>query len=121
MSANPEFVAYISDQLDPLGPLGSGKFFGGHAFKSGGIQFAMIMGDTLYLRVDDGLREDFENLGSQAFSYQGSRGRVQVKSYYALPDGDVDDQDAMLVWARRSISAAEKANAKKSKKPKKKK
>jgi len=121
MSANSEFVVYISDLLDPIGPLGAGKFFGGHAFKSGGIQFAMIMGDTLYLRVDDDLRLDFEDLGSEAFSYQGSRGRVQVKSYYSLPDGDVDDQDALLVWARRSILAAEKAHAKKSKKNKKKK
>ena len=40
MSASKEFVGHIREQLSSLGELSDGRFFGGHALKSGGRQFA---------------------------------------------------------------------------------
>lgn len=106
MSADAEFVAFIGELLEPLGPLGSGRFFGGHAFKKDGVQFAMVMGNTLYLKVDDDTRPAFQVAGSQAFSYTNRKGRVMVESYYATPETLLDDGDELVVWAQRAIDAA---------------
>jgi len=48
MSASPEFISFVQEQMLPLGELSEGIFFGSFAFKHQGKQFAMIMGNTLY-------------------------------------------------------------------------
>lgn len=106
MAADPEFVAFVTELLEPLGPLAAGRFFGGHAFKLDGVQFAMVMGNTLYLKVDDETRSRFEEAGAEAFSYATRKGRVMVESYYAAPDGLLDDADELVDWARTALDAA---------------
>lgn len=106
MAADPEFVAFVSELLAPLGPLTSGRFFGGHAFKANGVQFAMVMGNTLYLKVDDTTRPAYRDAGSEAFSYTTKKRQVTVESYYAAPEALLDDADELIVWARDAIAAA---------------
>lgn len=106
MSAGAEFVAYVQDLLTPLGPLGSGSFFGGHAFKYQGQQFAMVMGNTVYFRVSASSRLGYERQGMAPFSYLTKRGRVQVKKYYAVPLDVLESQDTLLQWARLAIADA---------------
>lgn len=106
MSADPEFVAFVSEQLQPLGPLASGRFFGGHAFKRDGVQFAMVMGNTLYLRVDDETRPLYAQAGGEAFSYTTRKGRVMVESYYSAPEMLLDDGDQLVAWARQAWDVA---------------
>ncbi|MHA1600029.1 MAG: TfoX/Sxy family protein [Alphaproteobacteria bacterium] len=106
MTANSEFVDFITEQLAPMGPLAAGRFFGGHAFKSGDVQFAMIMGNTLYLRVDDKTRPAFEDRGAQPFSYGKKTRLVAVKTNYAAPEELLDEPDELVVWARRALDAA---------------
>ena len=109
MSADPDFISFIEEQLEPLGPLAAGRFFGGHAFKQDGAQFAMVMGNTLYLRVDDETRPGFREEDSEPFSYTTKRGRVLVDSYYAAPERLMDDPDELVAWAREAIGAARRA------------
>lgn len=102
MSASPEFVCYVRDQLASFGTLTEGQFFGGHAFKVHGIQFAMIMGNTLYLKVDDTTRPEFESRGSTPFSYLTKKGRVQVRKYYAVPEEVLEDTALLTQWAQQA-------------------
>lgn len=106
MSANAEFVNHTKDQLRALGPLGEGTFFGGFAFRKDGVQFAMIMGNTLYLSVDDQSRPRFEAQGMPPFSYLTKRGRVNVKTYYAVPEDIFEDRATLANWAREALRAA---------------
>jgi DNA transformation protein len=106
VSANTEFVAYVRELLAPLGDLRDGKFFGGHAMKHGGNQFAMIMGNTLYFRVDEGSRSIYEKKGSKPFSNSTKKGVVQVRKYYAAPAELLDDPAQLRAWARQAIDAA---------------
>lgn len=114
MSANAEFVVYVRELLAPLGALTDAVFFGGRAFSYHGKQFAMIMGSTLYLRVDDATRADFEAQGSQPFSYATKKGTVLVRKFYAAPEALLDDPQLLLAWGRRAIEAAARGHAKKS-------
>jgi len=109
MSASAEFVRYVHELLTPLGDIRDGKFFGGHAMKHGGKQFAMVMGNTLYFRVDDASRSAYEKRGSKPFSYSTKNGVVQVRKYYAAPAELLDDPAQLLAWARQAIDAASAA------------
>lgn len=106
MSASTEFVHFVRELLAPLGTLSGGTFFGGHAIKHGGRQFAMVMGNTLYFRVSDATRPEFEKRGSKAFSYATKAKLVQVRKYFSAPEELFDDPQLMLAWARQAIDAA---------------
>ena len=47
-----EFVQHIHDLLSIFAEVECYRFFGGFGFKLGGIQFAMVMRNTLYFVVD---------------------------------------------------------------------
>lgn len=105
MSARASFVEHVSDLLSPIGALTEGKFFGGHAFKYRQVQFAMIMGSTLYFRVNEHTRGRFELAGSKPFSYSTKNGVVQVRKYFAVPQQILENQEELLVWAKQAINA----------------
>jgi DNA transformation protein len=106
MAANAEFVSYIKEQLAPLGFLSSGRFFGGHAISYDGRQFAWIIDTTLYLRVDDTSRPEFEAAGSSPFSYTTKKGEITVRKFYTAPEFLLDDPEQLLSWSRRAINVA---------------
>lgn len=107
MSASPEFVAHVNEQLAPLGTLTNGKFFGGHAFKHQGIQFAMVMGNTLYFCVNEHTRARYVRDGSKPFSYATKKGRVEVRKYFSVPEDLLENQAELLQWAKQAINAAQ--------------
>lgn len=106
MSANPEFIAYVRELLAPLANIDEGSFFGGFAFKSHSLQFAMIMGNSLYFCVDNNTRPKYQALGMEPFSYATKKGRVEVKKYFSAPEDLLEDQEKLILWAREAIQAA---------------
>ena len=60
-----EFVQHIHDLLSVFAEVECYRFFGGFGFKLGGIQFAMVMRNTLYFVVDSDLRDFFVSMGSE--------------------------------------------------------
>ncbi|MYM68641.1 TfoX domain containing protein [Pseudoduganella sp. FT55W] len=106
MAANAEFVSYIKEQLAPLGFLSSGRFFGGHAISYHGQQFAWVIGSTLYLRVNDSSRPQFEAAGSHPFTYTTKKGEITVRKFYTAPEFLLDDPEQLLSWSRLAIEAA---------------
>lgn len=107
MGASAEFVAFVKELLEPLDAgLSSGAFFGGRELRYHGRQFAWIINSTLYFRVNDETRPDFEAQGSRPFAYNTKKGEVVVRKFYTAPDMLLDDAEQMVAWARRAIDAA---------------
>jgi DNA transformation protein len=106
MGASAEFVVYMREQFAPLGAVTDATFFGGRAFSYHGMQFAWIMGSTIYLRADDSTRPAFEAEGAQPFSYQTKKGEVFVRKFYTAPEFLMDEHEQLLAWARKAIAAA---------------
>ncbi len=102
-------MAYLEDLLEPLGPIVFKRLFGGQGLSLGGVTFAFIMGQSLYLRVDDQSRPAFEEAGMEPFSYDTKKRRVQVRSFYATPEDLYDDADEFCDWARTALAAAQTA------------
>ncbi|WP_085902261.1 TfoX/Sxy family protein [Kiloniella majae] len=100
------FSLYILEQLEPLGALKIGRFFGGKSIKYQNKQFCMIMKNRLYFRVGPNNLAEYLVYGAEPFSYLTKNGRVQVKKYYEVPADVLDDVDELRSWAKRAIEAA---------------
>ena len=108
MSASAEYTEYVLELLEPIGPVRTGRFFGGVGIFHGSIQFAMIMGNSLYFAVDEGSRKKYEQTGMSPFSYMTKKGRVLVRKYFELPEDILTDPEQLRLWAKESIQAARK-------------
>lgn len=112
MPVSEHYIAFVQDLLADFAPLRIKRMFGGAGIYSGELFFAILVEDTLYLKVDDGNRAAYQARGIQPFSYQGKDGRRATMSYYPVPAELLDDPEALAPWAREAIDAAQRAAAK---------
>lgn len=105
MSVSPEFKAFVEEQLADLGPVAIRSMFGGGGVFHQGIMFGLIARETLYFKVDDSNRSDFEAEGMGPFTYE-ARGKTATMSYWEIPERLYDDRDALTDWARKAFAVA---------------
>ena len=85
--------------------------FGGVGIYANQLFFALIDDDTLYFKVDDSNRPDFERLGMKPFQPYGEGG--EIMQYYQVPSDLLEDLEALRPWVEKSIAvAARKAKGK---------
>ncbi|NMM29047.1 MAG: TfoX/Sxy family protein [Glaciimonas sp.] len=108
MTPSTEYTEYVLEFLEPIGPVRTGRFFGGVGISYGAVQFAMIMGNSLYFAVDEGSRKKYEQAGMQPFSYMTKKGRIHVRRYFELPEDILADSEQLRLWARESMQVASK-------------
>ena len=108
MTASTEYLEYILELLEPIGPIRTGRFFGGVGISKDSLQFAMIMGNSLYFAVDDDTRRKYEQAGMQPFSYMTKKGRVQVRKYFELPEDVLTDPEQLRLWTQEAVHVAGK-------------
>lgn len=107
--------AHILDLLGPLDVVAR-AMFGGVGFFKDGAMFGLIADGRFFLKTDDGNRADYEEAGSDPFTYEG-KGRRMVMPYHAVPEELLEDAEEMGRWAGKSIAIALAAAAAKPKKP----
>ena len=107
LKVTPAFRAFVLDQLGELGDVVSRSMFGGVGLYCRGFFFGIIARDMLYLKVDDRNRSDYEDAGMQPFKpYADRPGTMQ---YYAVPLEILESPVDLVRWARKAVSAAERA------------
>jgi DNA transformation protein len=104
LSVSQEYQDYVTEQLCLVGYVVAKKMFGGVGLYADGIFFALIANDTLYHKVDDTNRQDYESAGMGAFRPYPDKTRVM--QYYEVPVEVLEDKEELLVWARKSIAVA---------------
>jgi DNA transformation protein and related proteins len=108
MAVTPSVKAFVLEQLGRVLPTVRGRgMFGGVGIYAGDLFFALIAEDTLYFKVDDTNRTDFESLGMGPFRPYGLEG--EVMQYYRVPDDLLDDMETLGDWARKSVEVARRA------------
>jgi DNA transformation protein len=105
-------VSHCLELLAPLGRTSSRRMFGGHALYIDGLCMALIIQDTLYLKVDDTSRPLFEREGCKAFTYDTKQGERHALGYFSAPEEAMESPAEMTPWARRALAAAVAARAK---------
>ncbi len=86
--------------------------FGGVGIYSGDVFFALIADDTLYFKVDDSTRSDFEARGMGPFRPFGDAGGTM--QYYQLPEDLLEDPEALRPWAEKAVAIARQNKSRRS-------
>ena len=92
------------EQLSAIGYVTAKKMFGGVGLYADGIFFALIANDTLYQKVDDTNRQDYESAGMDAFRPYPDKTRTM--QYYEVPVEVLEDEEVLNDWAKKSIEVA---------------
>ena len=111
-----EFCEHIIDQLSPWAAITAKSMFGGFGVYRAGQIFAIIIEDTLYFKVDDTNRPDYESAGSEPFTYEAKGGKKHSLSYWQIPSEVMDDPEALAQWAEKAYQVGLRAAKNKPKK-----
>ncbi len=106
MAVSADYLAYVLDQLAPLGDVSPRRMFGGAGLYCGEDFFALIAGETLYLRVGDANRARFTARGMAQFRPWPDRPQLSM-NYYEVPPEVLEDAAALSEWARESVAVAQ--------------
>ena len=107
MAVTREYRAYVLERLGQVTPVTDRSMFGGVGLYSGGLFFALLDDDKLYLKVDDSNRGDYEEFGLSPFMPFGDASHVM--SYYPLPPGVLENPEELGVWVDKAVALAERA------------
>jgi DNA transformation protein len=108
MSVSPSFRGFV---LEQLGRTTSGirarSMFGGVGIYAAELFFALMDDDTLYFKVDDATRPQFEDRGMAPFRPYGEDG--ETMQYYEVPADVLEDPEALGAWVAAAMAAARRA------------
>ena len=82
------------------------RMFGGEGIYAEDVMFGLAYEGSIYLKVDDESRPEFEELGCGPFR---PNERQTLRSFYEVPDEVGDDDAELAAWAHRAIEAARRA------------
>ena len=111
MAVSQEYREFVLEQLGRVAPVTSRAMFGGVGIYSDGLFFALMDNDTVYLKVDDGNRGDFERVGMGPFRPFGDD--QHVMQYYELPADLLEDAEALRPWVDGALAVARRARKRK--------
>ena len=114
MVKSSEFVDYVLELLDTLGPVTARRMFGGYGIFLDGLMFGLIANDMLYLKVDDETKVSYVERGLEAFSFT-KLGKQMSMSYFLVPEEAMEDSEEMRLWAEKAYAVAVRTAATKKK------
>lgn len=101
------FCAFVLEQLAGVEFVRARAMFGGVGLYAKDLFFGILAADTLYLKVDDSNRGQYEAESMTAF--QPYSDKPMTMSYYQVPAGVLEDRDELTAWARASLRVAARA------------
>lgn len=104
-----EYLQYVLEQLMALRGVVARRMFGAAGLYHDELFFALIAADTLYFRVNDHNRPDYEAHGMSRFRPYEDKPHLSF-NYYEVPAHVLEDADELVAWARRSLQAAAAAS-----------
>jgi DNA transformation protein and related proteins len=106
----PEHVAHVLEKLSSLGVLDVRRLFSGLSLYCDDVIFGLVFREQIYIKVDDETRAIFEDEGMEPFQPRSGK---KPMPYYTLPDQAMDDDDALMRWARLGVDAGLRDRARK--------
>jgi len=101
---------HIAELFSGLGPVSIRRMFGGKGIYFEGVIFAIDLFDEIMLKADAETAPEFEAAGCRQWIYANRKsGKPVAMPYWSVPDGAMDDPDAMAPWARKAYEAGLRA------------
>jgi DNA transformation protein and related proteins len=95
---------WLEDTLRQVPDLELRRMFSGVGVFSADTMFGILHTGRVYLKTDGVSRAEFVERGSEPF--QPRQGAV-LTSYYEVPADVLEDEEQLLVWARRALEVAQ--------------
>lgn len=111
MPVSQSYRTFVLEQLGRVAPVTARSMFGGVGIYSDGLFFALVDDDTLYFKVDDSNRADFEAEGMGPFMPFGDTSHVM--QYYEVPGELLEDTDRLHLWMEKAVAVARNKRKKK--------
>ena len=111
MRVTDGFRAFVLEQLAGVESVRARAMFGGVGLYADDVFFGILAADTLYLKVDDSNRGQYEAEGMTAFRPYADK--PMSMSYYQVPARVLEDGDELTAWARASVRVAARATPRK--------
>jgi DNA transformation protein len=105
MAVQKEYLAYILEQLEGLKDLRSRRMFGGVGLYSGELFFGLVDDDTLFFKSDSTNSAEYIARKMPRFMPFPARPEA-VLAYYQVPADIIEDAEALIAWARKSVAVA---------------
>lgn len=103
-----EFVIYVVELMQSIGPVRAKSMFGGHGIFLEGLMFGLVADSVLYFKADKETDNEFKARGLEAFTYN-KKGKEFKMSYYQAPEETLEDGEEMKSWANKAYGVALKA------------
>jgi DNA transformation protein len=116
MPVSNQYLDFVLDQLNDVGPVVHKRMFGGVGLYYDGLFFGLIDDDVLYFKVDETTRGRYEAARSRPFQPYGD-GSYSM-SYYSVPAGVLEDQEELSVWVQEAVAVSAKKTSKRATKGK---
>jgi DNA transformation protein len=105
LTASREFLDLVLEQMADFGCVTARSMFGAVGIYRGGVMFALIADDVLYLKATPSNIPDFDAEGLEPFTYR-REGKKTVMSYRRAPVRCLEGHDSMTEWCRKAWAAA---------------
>ena len=105
MPKSQEYLEYILEQLDRFGGVTAKRMFSGFGLYQHDVFFGLLFSDTLYFKVNDTNRPEYESRGMRRFQPYQDKPHLSF-TYYEVPAEVLEDREELTAWARRSVEAA---------------
>jgi DNA transformation protein len=105
MAVQPQYLAYILEQLERLGSLSSRRMFGAVGLYSGELFFGLIDDDTLFFKTDGSNNAEYLARNMPRFMPFPERPEA-VMAYHQVPADIIEDGELLVSWARKSVAVA---------------
>jgi DNA transformation protein len=119
MSISAGYIESVRELLAFVPELEIKRMFGAAGATTGGMMFAILDDDELWLKADDQTRPAFEAAGLEQFKYPTKDGEHMSLAYWRAPAEVWDDEDAARQWVIGAIEAAMRKKAMSKSRPKK--
>ena len=104
MRVSDGFRTYALAQLAGVRNLHPRAMFGGIGLYADDIFFGILAADTLYFKVGDSNRADYEAAGMTPFKPYADK--AMTMPYYQVPAGVLEDADELGRWAKAATHVA---------------
>ena len=112
MAVQAQYLAYVLEQLAGLGRLSSRRMFGGIGLYHGELFFGLIDDDTLFFKTDESNHAEYLARNMPRFMPPTNR-PIGPLGYHQVPADIIEEDEALVTWARKSVAVALASQARK--------
>jgi len=112
MAVQPQYLAWVLEQLEALGGVTSRRMFGGVGLYNSELFFGLIDDDTLFFKTDESNAAEYQLRNMPRFMPPADR-PLGPMGYHQVPADIIEDAEMLVGWARKAVAVALASQARK--------